>query len=764
MACHFVGARKNHFFRAICNEVWKNDAECLWIAFSQLFFFAGLRQMLYGFLYMIFESIHYSPFTSLPLGLGLNHYIPVWREEDLEPDVVEKLRNSTHQEIASLKQMLQTGNARTHGAFWVSLAETMGQRLEALRTFAVLQSSLKLQNLVAAEVPADGNCGAWSIMNLVTGDPFLAAAAQNEADKQQKYRNQIAEQWTSVSKDPQWQAVYMSLMDLFDHVPEAEEKEKPEPRTPIPKKKLAKPLFVDLSTPPKEASGGKKPDVITDGAGRGAFPVKAPLPNPTFGGALPDEDAEQDEDDEQDEAAEPEVSTDDSEAEGKGQSAKGRGRGRGRGRGKARRRGRARGRGRAQGHGGKKASAKEKIGKVVTEMQGGPKRKSKKKAVVKPPKKKSCEGEGKDGQEGDKEEEPKRRKRKCKQKVKTDDDKRLAAVQSYLGSLGLTWSFCQSYHARRGFAESVSGKCKGFLAWQNKLGIDFVEPECLLCLSMIREKQFNMEVVRGLVEEALLPFKESPAWKHLRQLNETVLPWIEPQENVMEDGAATECLDIVPYKPPEQDGDQADQEEGQAGENVAREPVNPGLIIIRLGQAHVLQALPNSNRGRMCKIRCRVCRSKQQPNGRTFQCNTSRANDIRHFIKQHLKGPNHIANMARWAQKMQREQEQDGEPEPVADTHHVPCQGACLTTGQNRTSIFRSELLLWATMTQMKKALAKHTYFLDLSGEVIAFHENCLKALPQPEEGKRAVCVQCEDSLGACHCFFPMGTGRELRL
>lgn len=526
-------------------------------------------------------------------------------------------------------------------------------------------------------------------------------------------------------------------MDLFDHVPEAEEKEKPEPRTPIPKKKLAKPLFVDLSTPPKEASGGKKPDVITDGAGRGAFPAKAPLPNPTFGGALPDEDAEQDEDDEQDEAAEPEGSTDDSEAEGKGQSAKGRGRGRGRGRGKAR------GRGRARGHGGKKASAKEKIGKVVTEMQCGPKRKSKKKAVVKPPKKKSCEGEGKDGQEGDKEEEPKRRKRKCKQKVKTDDDKRLAAVQSYLGSLGLTWSFCQSYHARRGFAESVSGKCKGFLAWQNKLGTDFVEPECLLCLSMIRETQFNMEVVRGLVEEALLPFKESPAWKHLRRLNETVRPWIEPQENVMEDGAATECLDIVPYKPPEQDGDQADQEEDQAGKNVAREPVNPGLIIIRMGQAHVLQALPNSNRGRMCKIRCRVCRSKQQPNGRTFQCNTSRANDIRHFIKQHLKGPNHIANMARWAKDMQREQ--DGEPEPVADTHHVPCQGACLTTGQNRTSIFRSELLLWATMTQMKKDLAKHTYFLDLSGDVIAFHENCRKVLPQPEEGKRAVCAQCED-------------------
>lgn len=457
--------------------------------------------------------------------------------------MVEKLRVGVHQEIASLKQMLESGTARTHGAFWASLADTMRLRLEALRTFAVLQSSLKLQNLVAAEVPADGNCGAWSIMDLVSGNPFCATAAQDQKGEQQKVRDQIAKEWTAVSQDALWQEIYMSLIDLFDHTPDTGPEEKPELQTPPPRKKNAKPLFVDLSTPPKDEPRGKARNVITDGAGRGAFPSKQPLPNPTFGGAPPDgppddpaddppDDEDEEDEDENHEASEPELPADDSgKAKGKGKSSKGKS-GKGRGRGRAHG-GRGRGQADGRGRGGKKASAKEQIGKIVTEMQGGPKRKAKKKVMVKPPQKKRSEGEGKDGKE-EGQEVQRRRKRKCKQKTVTDGDKKFAAIKSYLGSLGVTWAFCQNYHARKGYSDSVSGKCKEFLAWQKKLVTEYVEPECLFCLAMIREKRFNMEVLQGLVEEAVMPFKESPAWKHLKHLNETVRPLVQPEENIVE--------------------------------------------------------------------------------------------------------------------------------------------------------------------------------------------------------------------------------------
>ena len=164
----------------------------------------------------------------------------------------------------------------------------------------------------------------------------------------------------------------------------------------------------------------------------------------------------------------------------------------------------------------------------------------------------------------------------------------------------------------------------------------------------------------------------------------------------------------------------------------------------------------------MCKIRCRVCTSRAQPRGRVFQCNTTRTNDVVHFIRQHLKGPNHISNMASWVAALQREK--DAEHEPLADdVPQVPCEGICLTSGQMKASIFRSELLLWASMSQLKKSLAKHTYYLDLAGEVVAFHEQCRKVCPQPPEGERPACASCKDSLGDVGAFFPISTFRGLK-
>lgn len=186
---------------------------------------------------------------------------------------------------------------------------------------------------------------------------------------------------------------------------------------------------------------------------------------------------------------------------------------------------------------------------------------------------------------------------------------------------------------------------------------------------------------------------------------------------------------------------------GKKGEDggAAASPSNFLKAAKELGQDTVLHLLAEGAFDKRVPIRCRVCRSRSQVDGKVFEGHSLKYSVLHHFIKQHCKSASHVAGLARYVSERQAGTDTLSDPQPLQGDAStlVPCQGFSLTHGA--TSVMAADFALWAKFVKFNN-LQKHVYKFDLGAEeLVVMHQSCFKFVTPPEDGGRPVCQKCSD-------------------
>lgn len=370
--------------------------------------------------------------------------------------------------------------------------------------------------------------------------------------------------------------------------------------------------------------------------------------------------------------------------------------------------------------------------------------------------------EQKDKTEKQKARKRRKRRRTCQKKTLSDYDKKIKVVKRHLAALGVTWQRSQYMHSRRPVCpEDMSCKKQGgFLHMQKQLAeANLEEIKCKTCLAMLSEAKFDEDTLRQEVKEIMGDVWKSP----LQRLKES----LQSLENSCPDGDAQPALqageETMPL--PIQDVAPGEASLGAAELPESSEPPPPPVKKSRpktklteeelqeeekaciefIGKMKVLEILQPGTCGKKVPLRCKVCKSSGQPNGKVFECHRMIRQDVEHWVDQHLRGTTHMAAFDRWRAA--------GEPsgmeveQPVLDDAPLaPCEGASLTHGDERLSSFKVEFKLWASHSKLSSALSKHQYKYNLaSEELLLYHSNCSKFVRSTShsDGQRAVCRSC---------------------
>lgn len=629
---------------------------------------------------------------------GLNHYLPLWRKDELGAEHAARVLQVPSDEMLSLQSII-AGNVSSS-----FIAQTARRRFSDLENFQMLQSWLG-ESLVGMEVPRDGNCGVWSIMQLQNGGKLMNHDDASVKAEQVALRQEIASKWREASKSKMWQCIYVELCRVFEEPPVPPPDSppskssqpsdppppsksdpdaggpgggrKPKPELVTPSKRRPLPtFFLDLCTPPKTKNievVGAQPSALPE-------PEKAELPN--VGGAV---------------------------------------------------RYRLRG---------KRQELRSVVGGAL-DRDASPSTRMKE---PKPDKSMPTDLNPENATQGDGEVEhvqtpkkkPKRRNRGCWKKVKSEEDRASEAVRVYFASKGLTYAFSQAFHSRR---VATGGKCKEFALMQKELLHGDYKPQCDACTAMLRVKGFDLQACRDMIAEAVLESKNlSPATGKLCE-------YLDDLDGVnIGDGSSKQPLPIC-NGDPTVDNEEPPNPDPQedAGEDHETD------IDEILRKYRFLELLEADSFGKCQPVRCTVCRSARQPSGKVFECVSLKPKQFLNFVKQHCRAPGHIAAVARKvaSEKGLAVGMEEEEADPLHDTDAlVPCKGASLTHGGDKVSSFRDEILLWAQMTLLASKFSKHTYSLDIAKqEVTVHHESCERLTCKPVKDEvRPACKACSDA------------------
>lgn len=615
----------------------------------------------------------------------------MWPREALDRDAIDQILQNTDNELSSFKAMLDSNQFGMNSSSWESFVENTRERIEKLENFKNLQKWLAQKDLIAAEVRADGNCGVWSMLAKDSNNPFYPAS-QN-ADAARDLREAVAQLWFDRRDCPQMQYFFASLYEKLTADSEPTDSKNVQPKDSSQVKE-------ELKVTPKKRRAGppifvdlctppKKeshPEVLVEGAQRGAM-TKKQKSNPIIKGIKADVSKEV-----------PHES------------------------------------------GGDRSLVAGIVGKLPR-----PRRRQNERVAQE----EVQEGRDSNAECDDANSKKKKRVRLCKKKEWTEDDKKLGAVRTYLGSIGVTYLTCQAFHAQN----SVSGaQCKEYTnLFQNLL--EEKMPECVVCQALLRQRSFSMEEMRNLVENATNPHCLSPRTQKLTELHRML-----KDDRIDEEHPLPISMGSAPAQEPIEQPSQAIGEEQMvvaeaepANADAEANPENEAVtdvfgvreVIKQCGQHMVLSALELGTHDKRVPIKCRVCRSRAFPFGKIFEAHCLKHKVLCHFINQHCGRPTHLSFLRRFASTEAVDMQK-----PSSDTvpSMIPCEGMSLTHSSSRISTFRAELLRWARFTKIKTVLRKHTYLFDVSSEELkVFHEDCQKIVQAPDNGSRAICPKCQD-------------------
>ena len=119
----------------------------------------------------------------------MNHYVPLWKAEEVDGRKHEKLMADTENEIKSLEAVLEIHSGKK-GLMQECVRESTADRLQLVHNWKELQEWLwNGGGFVPGEVPADGNCAIWSLLSLQHDNPQLVAS--EHVEECQKMRLEI---------------------------------------------------------------------------------------------------------------------------------------------------------------------------------------------------------------------------------------------------------------------------------------------------------------------------------------------------------------------------------------------------------------------------------------------------------------------------------------------------------------------------------------------------------------------------------------------
>lgn len=299
-----------------------------------------------------------------------------------------------------------------------------------------------------------------------------------------------------------------------------------------------------------------------------------------------------------------------------------------------------------------------------------------------------------------------------------------------MGSRGITWQASQAFHSRFDLERTKTRTSNDFTQLQACLA-NLEMPECITCLSMLKRYNFDLEELRALLEKASDPDCPSPEIIRMVGLEDEnisePLPINEPDIVGSADISDPSQWQIVPYVEQEFEGDGEDQGDNSKGKG--KEEAEEDVFAALRGKPY-LRVLQLGSHDRRVPIRCTLCFSAAQREGKIFEAHKLRRKTIATFVKQHCRGSAHIAALARARQRVGagRLPPLSG-PDPQPQ-QMVPCPGIILTNDER----YRKEVLLWARNTVLAKTLGRHSYTFDLSNDtLIVHHQDCLRICAQNE-------------------------------
>eukprot|EP00435_Cladocopium_sp_Y103_P000434 s270_g1.t1 len=623
---------------------------------------------------------------------SLNHFIPLWKAEKLTESALTKIHQAPEEELLSLKALQES---QGQGPAWVAIRETAQTRIDEIERWKQLQEWLwSGGGLIASEVPADGNCAVWSLRACLNSTTEANPEDEDQKLECLKLRQEIAKLWESVKDDVTWRTIFQLLINAFDAPPENEVKQEPHLQTPPKKRKPGPAIFVDLSTPPKDQSqgkhvkavGGQRPAMQMKRPGDGINPIPPPCPGP----------------------ADPELPGDDDGDDSK----------------KKRKR---------------PAKAKSKnLKEKLEEAVGGSMPKKSRPQDSGAQADKGAEGDGEENEA----EKVKKKQRTCKKKQKTDDERVAETVQTYLSSIGITWLFHQHFHAQQCLGRFGIPKCNKFTDMQAKLQVGKL-PECPTCQAMLQSAGFDMDTLKNLMNDidANCPSPGMTKWKQLRQeiRRVQIQGGEDPGEESMDEKEElpadlqqlSDCTALVPFHDVDMD-DEPQKPEPEAEEDIWE--------IVRKNP--FLERLPLNSHDRRVPIRCKVCRSRNQPEGKIFEADVPKKNSVINFVRQHCKRPGHLANLKRWLEDKIKDVETKED-----ESEMRPCTGFAVCSDKKLKEL-KAEIVLWARLLKVSAVFGKHKYVFDLSTEdLIVFHSDCQKIIPCPKSDTLPpVCEKCRSS------------------
>lgn len=152
--------------------------------------------------------------------------------------------------------------------------------------------------------------------------------------------------------------------------------------------------------------------------------------------------------------------------------------------------------------------------------------------------------------------------------------------------------------------------------------------------------------------------------------------------------------------------------------------------------------MPENSFDKRFPVRCLVCKSVAQPEGKVFECHAARKKVVDHFVRQHCKGSTHIAAVARYVQELSSESESAA---PIQSDQPAVCEGQNLTGSDQQSSLYSAELLLWARFTNLSKTFSKHKYVLNVKEQTLqVFHEDCERVTYRKNPHDKVVCQKCQ--------------------
>ena len=145
----------------------------------------------------------------------MNHWLPAWHEEDLQ-----HMHTMSHSSTLTLDARLEqskadhermfSGNRSMSASEW---DEFVRQRTASLNFTALLTKLLQPElRFTAAPVAPDGNCGAYTLLALLTANPWQATTSDHHTrDQMMGIRRDLVSQWVTMSDWKTWQHLFRDL-------------------------------------------------------------------------------------------------------------------------------------------------------------------------------------------------------------------------------------------------------------------------------------------------------------------------------------------------------------------------------------------------------------------------------------------------------------------------------------------------------------------------------------------------------------------------